>query len=116
MTLKKLKIVPLKKNVTKETAKNADLDTDNAVKCQFNPESITMTKNNRFSCRLDIGDSTPETNFGGGESGSMTLDLVFDSTDTGEDVRELYHELIKISLVKSSGNDDGKGEPRQVLV
>src|SRR5262245_55331312 len=111
MGLEKLKIIPLKKNVTKAEP-DKDLDHGNEVECQFNPESISMTKNNRYSCRLDIGDSVPEVDFSGGESGSMTLELVFDTTDTGKDVRKLYSNLITISLVKSSGNKDGDGEPR----
>lgn len=115
MGLLKLKIIPLQENVTKRKP-DKKLDDSNAVECQFNPESISMTKNNRYSCRLDIGDSTPETDFSGGESGSMSLELVFDSTDTGDDVRELYSSLITIALIKPSGNDDGKGEPRQVVV
>jgi hypothetical protein len=115
MGLLKLKITPLKENVTKYE-RDKKLDDGNAVECQFNPESISMSKNNRYSCRLDIGDSTPEVDFSGGESGSMSLELVFDSTDTGDDVRELYSNLITIALIKPSGNKDGKGEPRQVVV
>jgi len=115
MGLLKLKIIPLKENVTKYE-RDKKLDDSNAVVCQFNPESISMSKNNRYSCRLDIGDSTPEVDFSGGESGSMSLELVFDSTSTGDDVREKYSSLIKIALIKPSGNKDGKGEPTQVVV
>jgi hypothetical protein len=84
--------------------------------CQFNPESMTFSKNNKWAFRTDIGDSTPETVFSGGDSGSMTVELLFDSTKTGDDVRRSYHKLIKIALVKPSENDDKKGEPRQVVV
>jgi len=119
MGLIKLKIIPLKENVTKYE-RDKKLDEGNAVVCQFNPESISMSKNNRYSCRLDIGDSTPEVDFSGGESGTMSLELVFDSTDTGDDVRELYANLITIALVKAQGSSQGnkpkKSEPTQVVV
>lgn len=112
--LEKLTIIPLETNITKE--EDLALDHANAMVCQFNPETLTLNKNNKWAFRPDIGDSTPETVFSGGESGSMSLELIFDTTDTGNDVREAYFDLIKISLVKPSGNDDQKGEPRQVVV
>jgi hypothetical protein len=113
--LEKLRIIPLKKNVTKDEP-DWDADSDNEMVCQFNPESLTMSKNNKWAFRTDIGDSTPETTFSGGDSGSMSIELLFDTTKTGDDVRRSYFKLIKIVLVKPSENDDGKGEPRQVIV
>ncbi|MCC6456786.1 MAG: hypothetical protein IT328_17660 [Caldilineaceae bacterium] len=113
--LEKLQIIPLKKNITKKKPK-PDLDRDKAVTCQFNPESFTMNKTNKWTRRPDIGDSVPETVFSGGNAGSMTLQLLFDSTDTQDDVRRAYFDLIKFALVKPSSNPDQKGEPSQVVV
>jgi hypothetical protein len=113
--LVKLKIIPLKKNITKKKPK-PDLDRSAAVTCQFNPETFTLSKSNKWTRRTDIGDSVPETVFSGGNAGTMTLDLLFDTTDTQEDVRKEYFHLIKFALVKQSTNPDQKGEPRQVKV
>jgi nucleoid-associated protein YgaU len=111
----KLEIIPLKKNIT-ETDTSWSLDNDAKVTCQFNPESLSMSKSNQWAFRTDIGDDTPETVFGGGNSGSMSLELLFDSTHTGDDVRQQYVKLLKVTMVKPSDNNDGKGEPRQVVV
>lgn len=113
--LEKLEIIPLKENITKDKPKWS-LDTSNKVTCQFNPESLSQSKSNKWAFRTDIGDSVPESTFSGGNSGSMTLELLFDTTDTGDDVRRAYHKLIKIAMVKPSENKDTKGEPRQVIV
>lgn len=113
--LAKLTIIPLKTNITKAES-DWDLDKDNQMVCQFNPESMTLSKNNKWAFRTDIGDSTPEAVFSGGDSGSLSLELLFDTTKSQDDVRRSYHKLIKIAMVKPSDNDDGKGEPRQVVV
>jgi nucleoid-associated protein YgaU len=46
----------------------------------------------------------------------LSIELLFDTTKSGDDVRRSYFDLIKISMVKPSDNDDHKGEPRQVVV
>lgn len=113
--LAKLKIIPLKKNITKKDS-SWELDTANEMVCQFNPESMTLSKNNKWAFRTDIGDSTPETVFSGGDSGSLSIELLFDTTHKQDDVRRAYHKLVKTAMVKPSENNDGKGEPRQVVV
>jgi predicted Zn-dependent protease len=113
--LEKLSIIPLKKNITKSES-SWDLDKDNAMICQFNPETMTLNKSNKWAFRTDIGDNTPETVFSGGNSGSFSVELVFDTTKSGDDVRRAYYKLIKVAMVKPSENDDKKGEPRQVVV
>jgi len=113
--LEKLTIIPLKKNITKADS-DWDLDTSGKMVCQFNPESMTINKSNKWAFRTDIGDSTPEAVFSGGDAGCLTLELLFDTTDSGDDVRRSYFNLIKAAMVKPSDNDDKKGEPRQVVV
>lgn len=113
--LEKLTIIPLKKNITKRDG-SWDLDTSAQLVCQFNPESMTISKNNKWAFRTDMGDSTPEAVFSGGDSGMLTLELLFDTTSSGDDVRRSYFKLIQIAMVKPSDNGDGKGEPRQVVV
>ncbi len=113
--LEKLTIIPLRENITKSDG-DWDLDDEGKLVCQFNPESMTINKSNKWAFRTDIGDSTPEAVFSGGDAGCFTLELLFDTTASGDDVRRSYFNLIKIAMVKPSENDDGKGEPRQVVV
>jgi hypothetical protein len=114
-SLSKLKIVPLKKNIASVSEK-PQYDDDNAVVAHFNPETITMSKSNRYIQRPSIGESVPKNVFGGGDAGSMTLELLFDTTKKQEKVTDEYRKLITFALVKPSENKDGKGEPRQVVV
>ena len=111
----KLEIIPLRKNIT-ETDTSWSLDKDAKITCQFNPESLSLSKSNSWAFRTDMGDDVPEVTFGGGNSGSMNLELLFDTTESGDDVRKEYVKLLKIAVVKPSDNQDGKGEPRQVVV
>jgi hypothetical protein len=113
--LEKLTFIPLKKNITKDEP-NWDLDHANELKCQFNPETMTLGKINKFAFRTDMGDSTPETVFSGGDAGCMKLELLFDTTKSGDDVRKAYAKLVKMARVKPSENDDEKGEPQQIVV
>jgi hypothetical protein len=111
----KLTIIPLKQNITKADS-NFKLDTAREVVCQFNPESLTFSKCNKFNFRTDMGDSTPETVFSGGDSGQFSLELLFDTTDTGKDVRTKYSNLIRIVLVEPSEKEGEPSEPPQVVV
>lgn len=111
----KLTIIPLKKNLTEQDT-SVSLDEGNKVECQFNPETLTLQKMNEWSFRRDMGDDVPEVIFSGGLSGSLTVKMLFDSTDTGNDVREKYLKLLAMSLVKPSTETDKKGQPQQVMV
>jgi hypothetical protein len=105
----KLTITPLKKNLTPESA-SPQFDTSKEIKCQFNPETLALTKSNHLTFKPDIGDDVPEVIFSGGMSSTMEVDLWFDTTDTGRDVRDVYVKKIReLALV-----DDSKGEPGQI--
>jgi hypothetical protein len=113
--LSKLKIVPLKKNIS-DAGEKPQYDDDNAVVAHYNPETISLSKSNKWICRPSIGESVPKNTFSGGDSGSMTLELLFDTTKKGTKVTEEYRKLIEAALVQPSQNKDKKGEPKQVVV
>jgi hypothetical protein len=113
--LSKLKIIPLKENITESTG-TVKLDEGDAVEAIFNPETIEMSKSVKYTHRRRQGKSNPATLFSGGNAGSMTLKLFFDSTDKGEPVTDAYRKLFKFLEVKPSTNKDKKGEPRQVQI
>lgn len=113
--LMKLKIVPLKKNIS-SVGDKPDYDNDNAVVAHFNPESLSLSKSNRWAHRPSIGKSTPKSAYGGGNAGSMSIELLFDTTRSGEKVTESYRKLLEFALAQPSSNKDGNGEPKQVAV
>lgn len=111
----RLEITPLKENM-KPSDTSPKLDTDNKLTVQFNPENMSIAKMNDWAFRHDLGSNVPKAMFSGGLAGSLSLKLLFDSTDDGSDVRDKYEQLIKMSMVKPSGNKDGGGTPQQVLL
>jgi hypothetical protein len=113
--MEKMTITPLESNM-KPNQTNPTLKTSDQQEVQFNPENLSLAKMNDWSYRHDIGSNVPKVMFSGGLAGSLSVKLLFDSTDTGDDVRDLYKKLLKMSMVKPSGNKDGGGTPNQVLV
>jgi hypothetical protein len=108
----KLTITPLQKNVNDQSA-GPILDYSKELVCQFNPETMELKKSNLLNYRTDVGDDVPEVIYSGGLSGTLRVDLLFDSTDSGDDVRDMYQLLVKYALV-----DKGrlKSQPPQVVV
>ena len=54
--------------------------------CMFNPAELSVTRNNRWSGDPVPGKGVPQVRYRGADSGSMSLNLVFDTTDTGQAV------------------------------
>ncbi len=111
----KLTIIPLVENMTSSSS-SPNPDDAEKIECQFNPESLQYNKRFEWAFRTDIGTNVPEPVFAGGKSGIFSVNLLFDSTDTGDDVRDKFSKLMKIAMIKPSDNPDAKGEPRQMLL
>jgi hypothetical protein len=58
------------------------------VNCLFNPSKLQMAKSNTWTSGNSSGRNAPDLVFDGGGSGSMTLELIFDTTDTGKAVTD----------------------------
>ena len=87
---------------TKMVKSNGESHVDRSVtpfECQFNPESMTLSKKNGFAAGKITGDDSPKVTFKGGEPQAMSLVLTFDSTDTGDSVADLYAPLSRPALV-----------------
>jgi hypothetical protein len=80
---------------------------DKSVPVHFNPVSLeyTITANAR-------GEGGQATQVVGSHSAKLTLDLVFDTTDTGEDVRAKTHEVEL--MLKPAPGAGGRNPPPQV--
>ena len=86
--------------------------------CQFNPADITVSKTNQWTPSTSSGTNTDNVAFAGGASKTMTINLFFDATDTGNPVTDLYKTLYKFLLVDSTKLDKNTnlGEPPWVQV
>jgi len=83
--------------------------------CQFNPKDYSITKAVKWVYRQVDGKDVPDPEFAGGEAQDFSVELWFDSTDTGTDVRKKYQELLKMAQIDESkaNRTTGKGEPPQ---
>jgi nucleoid-associated protein YgaU len=88
------------------------------VQCAFNPKEYGVTKKNKWAAPPAKGQNLAEYEFGGGDPSTMTLALMFDTFNTGEDVRTKYTDKVwKLMDVDSSLHDRRakSGRPPRVL-
>ena len=88
------------------------------VRCRFNPKDYGMSKKNKWTAPPAKGQTLAEYEFGGGEPQTMTLSLLFDTFDSGDDVRKVYTDkLWKLMDIDKSLHDkkSKSGRPPQVL-
>ena len=84
------------------------------LQCQFNPAELKITKKVSWKAKaIPPARNAPDLDFGGGQSATFKLALVFDTTQDkksdGRDVRKHTNELLK--LVKVHGSDIRKRKP-----
>lgn len=69
---------------------NIDKPVSIPVKCMFNPKEYSLNKSNRWFQGQAAGRNVPQTEFISGEAATMSMQLFFDTYDSGLDVRDLY--------------------------
>lgn len=95
-----------------EKAKIKNLDTGTEVQCMFNPKEYTFTKTNTWSSDVKIGQNVPEVKFTGGKAMTLTMELFFDTYETGEDVRTYTDHIWRLMRINEDTKDKGhKGWP-----
>lgn len=88
-------------------------DPSKKVTCQFNPKDFSITKSVKWVEKIVDGKNTGDMEFAGGQAQDLVVDLMFDSTDTGSDVRGKYSELLKMADIDTAKTNTTtrKGEP-----
>ncbi len=71
-------------------------DKGNEIPLQFNPASYSVEHSNDFSEKKLMGLKGVVNQFTGSKKSDLALELMFDSTSTGQDVRDLIEPLYKI--------------------
>jgi hypothetical protein len=88
------------------------------IKCMFNPKEYSIAKSNKWSVPPAKGKNLGEYEFGGGDPAKMTLQLMFDTFETGEDVRKVYTDnvwsLMMINKKLTDHQSGKKGRPPRV--
>lgn len=90
-------------------------ETGTEVECQFNPSEITITKTNKWTKDDAPGLNVPTLIFGSGDSGTMKLSLMLDTTDSGDAVTDRTNEILELMEIDEDLPDSdpsrGKGRP-----
>ena len=85
-------------------ADKAYLETESGgrINCLFNPGQLQLSISTNWRGDTIPGQSEPTLRFGGNQSGTLTLELFFDTTDTGVAVTTHTNALIKLTQIDSS--------------
>ncbi len=88
-------------------------DGSEQVECQFNPQDFSITRKILWDGKVTIGGDAPQLKFQGGEAQDLTIPLFFDTTESGEDVRDKYKPLLVLSNIddREKNEKTKKGEP-----
>lgn len=94
------------------------LETGTRIPCLFNPTEFGINKVNQWTPSETRGGSEPQMSFSGTQPGSMALDLVFDTTDTGRSVTSHTDQLMTLMQVDPSlpGSDEQSNNVRPPCV
>jgi hypothetical protein len=91
-----------------------NLDTDESVEVMFNPTEYAFTKSNNWQTPKKKGANVPPLEFNGGNPTDLKVQLLFDTYESGEDVRKKYTNAIwNLAMVNKQKTDPKtkKGQP-----
>jgi contractile injection system tube protein len=94
--------------------KKSGLSGNPPIACMFNPKEYTFTKNNSWAVGKIKGKNVPKLEFGSGNPATLTMDLHFDTWDTGGaggdvlDVRTYTDQIWELMLVDPKLSDQTK--------
>jgi len=96
-----------------EVDKNYEEKAGLRVDCMFNPFEYRVTKSNTFQDNPKNRSDCPQGEFTKGGSQTLTLKLIFDTYETGDDVSKKTNELWKFMMVKENKQNrpDKKASP-----
>ncbi|MFN0095935.1 MAG: peptidoglycan-binding protein [Dehalococcoidia bacterium] len=94
-------------------AKLENLVSGDSVAFQFNPTEYALTRAVNWKAANEKGANVPKQEFEGGQPTQLVLKLMFDTTDTGEDVRKQTNKLWDLTMVDARTKDSRtkKGRP-----
>jgi hypothetical protein len=87
------------------------------IPCLFNPKEYSVSKSNKWSVPPSKGQQLGDYEFGGGDPAKMTLQLLFDTFESGQDVRKVYTDKVwKLMWIdeKLKDHQSGDGRPPRV--
>jgi hypothetical protein len=95
-----------------------ELERGERIPCLFNPAEFTVAKTSRWVADAVPGRDAPALYFGGGDAATLSLQLFFDTTDTGKSVTDHTNALLALTEIDAELPDSdpktGRGRPRWV--
>ena len=89
---------------------------DYVIPCQLNPSEYSYSKQNSWKQASSKGREVPNFEFSSGQPATLKMQLIFDTTDSGEDVRTKHTEKIwNLMRVPEKHKGTGKGEPPKCI-
>jgi hypothetical protein len=89
------------------------------IPCMFNPEQLTLSKSVSWKNEALPGRDEPQLVFVGANDGTLSMDLWFDTTDTGKPVTEFtdqLFDLMKVDKDNSKTYDKKRNQGRPPFV
>lgn len=87
------------------------------VKCMFRPKEYSVTKQNSWNLKEVKGKDVPQLEFSGGGASNLTMELFFDTYESGKDVRKEYtNKIWELTAIDEKLTDkyNRKGRPPKV--
>jgi hypothetical protein len=81
------------------------------LECLFNPEKISINKQVKWKYETKPWTNFGQPSFSGGQQAKIKFDLFFDTTETGEDVRNYTDKLMELTLVEATSLPNVKEPP-----
>lgn len=84
------------------------------ISCLFNPAELTISKSNTWQAAEAKGKNAPDLRFQAGQSGTLTMTLILDTTDDGSNVTVHTAKLLALMNVNDSvqGADPARNAAR----
>ena len=103
------------------SGQKAYIETENGdrIDCLFNPAELSISQSNGWQGPPAPGRNAPQLAFTGGQSGTMNLELLFDTTADGSAVTQHTNKLLDVMRIddRIPGTDDARtsGRPQWVI-
>jgi nucleoid-associated protein YgaU len=88
-----------------------NLTANKSIECKFNPKQFSLNKRAAWASDATKKKDVPKLSFGGGNPATMSIELFFDTTDTGDDVRTKYTDFLLSLLEIDETKKDADGNP-----
>jgi hypothetical protein len=91
-----------------------ETETRQRIPCLFNPDELALTRANTWKGSSLPGKGVPVLAYKGASSGSLSLNLTFDTTDTGAPVTDHTNKLLLLMEIDTTlpGYDEESGNGR----